>query len=65
MNTYDSNFTASAFVPGASRSPYYFAELVFVLNFLGGIAVWRPKFYKHWQTNKQIRLARREEAPGL
>jgi len=40
--------TNPAIVPGASWSPYYCAPLAYVLNFLGGLAVWR--FYK--QTNK-------------
>ena len=49
--------SAYRFVPGASRSPYYCAPLVCVLNFLGGLAVWRlfKQTNKPWQTNKQTR----------
>ena len=42
----------NAIVPETSRSPYYCAPLVCVLNFSGGLAAWR--FYK--QTNEQSAL---------
>ena len=41
----------SAMMPGTSWSPYYCAQLVCVLNFSEGLAVWW--FYK--QTNKQTK----------
>jgi len=48
--------SAVRFVLGASRSPQYCAPLICVLNFSGGLAVWR--FHK--QTNKKTKQKRKK-----
>ena len=53
--------SGSATVPGTSRSPYNCAPLVCVLNFTGGLAVWRVLK----QTNKQIACTKNQTPVAL